>query len=168
MMRFFKNGWVRCTGFVCLALMAAIPSVLFWPMDVLTVRDDHGKVVLCTALVPGCNFTTLYIHSVQLSPVIDEFFVQNELIWLWHSRVQGHNAGLPTLPPERGRVYLSDPWVIFEGTIASFAEYAQRVGNDRFGQNLLRIGNGSWQPLYKTQTNKRLHLTASRLAMYRL
>ena len=164
----FRNGWKRCMGYACLALMAALPAVFFWPMDALTLRDDEGRVVLLAAMPPGGGFATRYIHSVELSPVEDTYFVQDGLIRLWRSRVQSHNAGLPILTLARGRVYMDPPWIVFEGAIASLAGFTLRVGNENLGRNHLRIGQGPWQPLYRILPGKRLRFAASRYALCRL
>ena len=164
----FQKLWKSSMVLVCLALIAALPAAAFWPVDTLTIQDDDGQNVLRVAMLPGNSFTTCYIHSVQLSPVVEEYFVQEGLIWLWRARVQGQNAGLPTQAPSRGHMYFSEPWVVFEGALIYFASYALRVGNEKFGRNHLRIGQGPWQPLYRTLTNKRLHLTSSRCVLYRL
>jgi len=155
-------------GLVGLALLAAFPTVFFWPIDALTLRDDDGRTVLRAAMPPGCEFATLYIHSVELSPVEDTYFVQDGLIRQWRSRVQSHNAGLPIATLARGRVYMDAPWIVFEGAIASLTSFALRVGNEHIGRNHLRIGQNPWQPLYRTLPGKRLHLAASRCALYRL
>ena len=164
-----QTGCLRHIGLVCLALLAAVPSVLLWPMDALTLRDgDNGQIVLRAAMPPGRGFATAYIHSVQLSPVEDEYFAQDGLIRQWLSRGQGHNTALPDPAQARGRVYIDQPWIVFQGTTTPLADYVLRVGNEHFGRNHLRIGQGPWQPLYRTMPGKRLHIAASRCALYRL
>ena len=154
-------------GLALLALLAAIPAVLFWPMDTLTARDDEGRLVLCETMPLGRGFATRYIHSLQLTPVEDEYFVQDALIRQWRSRIQSHGAGMPILTPERGRRYTDEQWIVFEGAIASFTGFALRVGNEKLGRNHLRMEGGPWQPLYRTFPDKRLHVTALRCALYR-
>ena len=163
-----RNIWKSCVGLICFALLAALPAMLFWPVDMLTIQDDKGQNVLRVAMLPGNTFATCYIHSVQLSPVVEEYFVQEGLIWLWRAHVQGQNAGLPTQAPTRGHMYFNEPWVVFEGALNSFSSYALRVGNEKFGRNHLRIGQGPWQALYQTLPNKRLHLSSSRGILYKL
>jgi hypothetical protein len=163
-MAIFRNR----AGLVCLALLAAIPAVFFWPMDALTARDDGGQIVFRAAMPPGSGFATHYIHSVELSPVEDTYFVQDGLILQWRARIKSHNAGMPILVLERGRVYMEPPWIVFEGAVASFTTYSLRVGDETLGQNHLRIGHGPWLPLYRHFPGKRLHLAASRCAIYQL
>ena len=151
-----------------LAFLAALPSVLLWPTDALTVRDDDGQIVFREAMPLGRGFATRYIHSLELSPIEDEFVVGDGLIRQWRSRTQSHNAGMPTMAPDRGRMYMEPPWIVFEGAILSLTGFSLRVGNESLGQNHLRIGKSPWQPLYRTFPGKRLHLAASRCALYRL
>jgi len=159
---------IKPLGLAFLALLAALPSVLFWPMDTLALRDDAGQTVLREAMPLGRGFATRYIHSLERSPVEDEYVVRDGLIRQWRSRVQSHNAGLPILALDRGRVYMDPPWIVFEGAIASFAGFFLRVGDENLGRNHLRMGESPWQPLYRTLPGKRLHLTASRCALYQL
>ena len=155
-------------GLVLLALLAALPSVLFWPVDTLIFRDDDGQVVIREAMPQGRGFATRFIHSLELSPVEDEYVVQDGLIRQWRSRIQTHNAGMPILTLARGRVYMAPPWFVFEGAIISLAGFPLRVGNESLGRNYLRIGRNPWQPLYRTFPDKRLHLAAWRCALYRM
>ena len=155
-------------GLALLALLAALPSVLFWPMDALIVRDDDGQIVFREAMPLGRGFATRYVHSLELSPVEDEYVAQDGLIRQWRSRVQSHNAGMPSLTPDRGRIYMDPPWIVFEGAIISLTDFSLRVGNETVGQNYLRIGGSAWQPLYRAFPGQRLHFSASRCAIYRL
>ena len=151
-----------------LALIAAIPAVLFWPVDALIVQDDGGHIVLREAMPLGREFATRYIHSLELSPVEDEYVARDHLIRQWRSRVQSHNAGMPSLKPDRGRMYTDPPWIVFEGALISLPDFTLRVGNETLGQNHLRIGMRPWQPLYPAFAGRRLHFSASRCALYRI
>jgi hypothetical protein len=151
-----------------LALFAAFPAVLFWPVDALIVRDDDGQIVFREAMPLGSGFATRYIHSLELSPVEDEYVAQDGLIRQWRSRVRSHNAGMPSLAPDRGRMYMDPHWIVFEGAIITLTDFSLRVGNETVGQNHLRIGGSAWQPLYRSFPGKRLHFSASRYALYRL
>ena len=168
MIQKLRNIRLSCMGLALLALFAALPAVLFWPIDALVVRNDVGQIVLREAMPLGRGFATRYIHSLELSPVEDEYVAQDGLIRQWRSRVQSHNAGMPSLTPDRGRVYMDPPWIVFEGAIISLTNFSLRVGNETLGQNHLRVDGGPWQPLYRTFPDQRLHFSASRFALYRL
>ena len=159
---------LSCVKLVFIALLAALPAVLLWPVDTLTLRDDEGRVVFREAMPLGSGFATRYIHSLGLSPVEDEYTVQDGLIRQWRSRIQSHNAGMSVQALDRGRVYMDPPWVVIEGAIISLESFTLRVGNENFGRNHLRIGKSPWQPLYRTIPNTRLHFAASRSALYKL
>jgi hypothetical protein len=149
-------------------MLAAFPSVLLWPVDALILRGDDEKIVFHEAILPGRGFATRYTHSLELSPVEDEYIVQNGLIRQWRSRIQSHSAGLPILTLARGRVYMEPPWIVFEGAIISFTDFYLRVGTESLGRNYLRIGAAPWLPLYRDFPGKRLHFIAVRSALYRL
>lgn len=148
----------------CLVLGAA--ALFFWPVDVLVVHDEEGNPALCAVMPLGRSFETRYIHSVQLSPVEDVYFVNNGGIRQWQTKVQSQNAGLTSLVLPEGRFRFADPWLIFEGQAMALPEYVLRVGNETIGQNRIRLGNGEWLPLYPLFSGKRLYVGAFRQSLH--
>lgn len=138
-----------------------------WPMDVLEIRKTgpnvsgpdisvqdeivyHGPVLL------GRGVTNTIIHSVQLTPVIDEYRVQEGRIWAWREKILSHNAGLPSLKPERGRFAYDPPWMIVEGTGAAWESFVYRVGTEELGKNELCISPAPCRELWREMPGARL------------
>jgi hypothetical protein len=119
---------------ICAALY--IPSM---PVNYFTVTDDDGGILYASPAVNGAAFVTSYIHSVQLTPVIDDYRFVNGAIWGWEERVQSHNAGLPSTAPEHGRLIMSDPWMIIRGGRTAHSSIIHRVGSEKFGRNTWRM-----------------------------
>ena len=149
-----------------LAFLLMIPSVLFWPVDALIIRDERGNIVLQANMPLGRSFETQYIHSVQLTPVEDLYFVRDGLILQWQTRIQSQNAGLTSLVLPASRFRLEHPWIIFEGALLSLSEFVLRVGNTVIGQNYLRLGNGKRAPLFHVFPGERLLLKAERSYLF--
>ena len=99
----------------------------------------QGKLVLAAPMPNAASFSSSYIHSVQLTPVIDDYRISGGRIWSWEERVMSHNAGLPFEAPEHGRFIVDSPWLIVQGGRQDFGVIAYRVGNDKFGRNTWRI-----------------------------
>lgn len=131
-------------------------------MDVLEIRkagpdgsrqDErvyHGPILL------GRGVTNTIIHSVQLTPVIDEYRVQEGRIWAWREKILSHNAGLPSLKPERGRFAYDPPWMIVEGTGAAWESFLYRVGTEGLGKNELCIFPDPCRELWREIPGARL------------
>ena len=117
--------------------LAALCLLFFIPcMNVNYLSIRHGEEVLCAAPVSfGAPFETSYVHSVQLTPVIDEYRILGGRIWSWEERVQSHNAGLPFDAPQHGRFLVKSPWMIVQGGRVATTNIPYRVGTDSLGQN---------------------------------
>ena len=128
---------------ICLALL--LPA---WPVNYfeISTADEEGRVVLASPVANGDSFVTTYIHSLQLSPVIDDYRVAGGKLWSWEERVQSHNAGLPFDAPEHGRFLVDSPWMIVQGGRHTFETIVHRVGNDRFGKNTWHLP--PWREVY--------------------
>ncbi|MDR1915295.1 MAG: DUF1850 domain-containing protein [Synergistaceae bacterium] len=120
---------------VMLCLAAYIPLM---PVNYFTITDAGGTL-LASPVTNGASFITSYIHSVQLSPVIDDYRFVNGLIWGWEERTQSHNAGLPSTAPEHGKLIMNPPWMITRGGRASHTAIFHRVGSDKLGRNTWRL-----------------------------
>ncbi|MDR1472042.1 MAG: DUF1850 domain-containing protein [Synergistaceae bacterium] len=120
---------------IILCMAAYIPSM---PVNRFEITDAGGT--LYASPVPnGASFVTRYIHSVQLTPVVDDYRFANGRIWGWEERVQSNNAGLPSIPPERGRFIMASPWMIVRGGGESHSVIVHRVGSAEFGLNTWRL-----------------------------
>ncbi len=112
-------------------------SLALWPVDMLDVRKgaEDGPLLFSLRAPLGTAFATRMVHSVQRTPVIDEYRVQEGRIWGWREHIMSHNAGLPSLRPERGRFLSAPPWMIVEGGGASWPAIRYRVGTEELGKN---------------------------------
>jgi hypothetical protein len=127
---------VKVRVFLVMLCMAAYIPLM--PVNCFTITDAAGTL-LASPVANGAPFITSYIHSVQLSPVIDDYRFVNGLIWGWEERAQSHNAGLPSTAPEHGRLIMDPPWMIMRGGRAAHAAIVHRVGNDKLGRNTWRL-----------------------------
>ena len=151
---------------LCLLLLALAP---FLPVNVLSVEmleapeapQSLENVVMQTAVANGGAYRTTYIHSVQLTPVIDEYRVVGGKIWGWEERVQSHNAGLPFEAPRNGRFLLSPPWMIVQGGRQAQARIAYRVGNDHLGKNTWSLPSLGEIEAYQFFPGQRLFFAAN-------
>ncbi|MDN5367936.1 MAG: hypothetical protein PWP05_651 [Thermovirga sp.] len=90
----------------------------------------------------GGKFETLYEHSVQKTPVIDEYVISCGRIWQWQERVKSHNAGLPFEVPRNGKFLATNGWFYFRGGRWNWNRFFLRVGNDILGKNIIVFGDG--------------------------
>ena len=140
-----------------LAIAALIPNM---PVNRLRIHD--GEAALCAAPVrSGAPFITEYEHSVQLSPVIDEYRIVQGRIWSWEERVQSHNAGLPFDAPKRGRFVMSPPWMIVRGGEIGMERIAYRIGSTEFGKNRWRLPPFDEIAAYEILPTRRVFIEAS-------
>ena len=144
----------------CCIIFGSI-GIVFWPVSSLAIHDAADNIVFQEALPLGRSFETRYIHSVQLTPVEDLYYVINGRVCQWQTRVQSQGAGLTSVTLPQGRFRFDAPWLIFEGQAISMEEFFLRVGNSVIGQNCLRLGNSAWWPLYPRFNGKRLRVAAT-------
>ncbi|MDR3165775.1 MAG: DUF1850 domain-containing protein [Synergistaceae bacterium] len=120
-------------AFVCaLILYPSLPVNYF-------VVSHHDKVILAAPLPNAYSFVTAYIHSLQLTPVIDDYRFVNGRIWGWEEWTQSHNAGLPSVSSPHSKLIMRSPWMIYRGGRTSAKTINYRVGNAKFGRNIWRL-----------------------------
>jgi len=165
-MFFFMNyakGQNICGVLARAAVAAACLYFLLpsWHANYFEIAEPDGRAVLSSPLANGDSFVTVYIHSVQLSPVIDDYRVVGGKLWSWEERVQSHNAGLPFDAPKHGRFLLAPPWMIVQGGRRAHDAIILRVGDEEFGQNTWRLPPRPEEEAFRTHPGKRLILRAS-------
>ena|GEM_PF-540187 len=148
---------------VMLFLALLLPAIVAgWPLDVLEIRKigpgafGEGDAVYTVPVLLGREVRNTIIHSVQLTPVVDEYRVQEGRIWAWREKILSHNAGLPSLKPERGRFTYDPPWMIVEGTGAAWASFIYRVGTESLGKNELCVFPSPCRELWREMPGERL------------
>lgn len=164
----FLASCILAAGFLLL-----LPLILMgWPLDGLVIRHSEAGSQTETAplfhspVLLGCSVTNAIVHSVQLTPVIDEYRIQEGRIWAWREKVQSHNAGLPSLKPDQGRFVFDPPWMIVEGTRESWDRIAYRVGTETLGKNVLCVFPHPCRNLWEELPGKRLLLQATRATLF--
>lgn len=154
-----------CHAVAAMALFAValVPAILpGWPLHALEITRAMPEppagdaVVLHAPALLGRAIQGSIIHSVQLTPVIDEYRVQEGRLCAWQERIQSHNAGLPSLKPERGRFAYDPPWMIVEGTGQSWESIVYRVGTGEFGRNVLCVSPSPCRELWREMPGERL------------
>lgn len=134
-------------------LAALLISLLVYsatvPLPALILRNSTGKILHRLYLSPGDSFTLRYIHSVEKTPVEDEYRGVNGRIRLWEERTVSHNAGLPTEAPRNGRFIMGKKWMHVRGGGYSFPLIRYRVGNETMGRNILILSGSKKIDLFK-------------------
>ena len=146
--------------YVILTVMCAAAAVAGWRVDSLVLKDRADALILRVPLGIGQSFTTTYIHSVELTPVEDEYFAISGKIWQWQERVKSSNAGMPCFKPDHGMFIRTDSWLIFQGGRKPSDRFFLRVGNEKFGKNRLIIHPFRPSPIYKLLPGERLTVEA--------
>jgi len=141
------------------AVLAALSLLYFLcaPIPILLIKPSEGMFFKQVAPV-GQAFILRYIHSVERTPVEDEYTISNGTFWQWEERVRSHNAGLPLLPSETGKFFAGKDWFRFRGGRQSFDVLFLRVGNAERGRNELNVvGIGKWE-LYKQFPGEKMEI----------
>lgn len=141
-------------------LVVALLSFLYLfcaPVSVLEIAPSGGTFLRQIAPV-GQPFVLRYIHSVELTPVEDEYSVSDGTFWQWEERVRSHNAGLPLEASKTGKFLTGKDWFRFRGGRQSFNVLFLRVGDGERGRNELDlVGSGRWE-LFKQFPGQRLEI----------
>jgi hypothetical protein len=121
--------------------------LLLSPVPVLVVGEQRGEgaSLLEVMLTPFQPVVTRYIHSVERTPVEDEYYPSHGTLWQWEERVRSHNAGLPFLLRPQSSFFQDASWMHFRGGGSWYASISLRVGTEEFGRNQLELpGFASW------------------------
>ncbi len=128
------------------------------PTLVLEERRREERPLFTTLLVLSEPVITRYIHSVERTPVEDEYYPSHGTLWQWEERVRSHNAGLPFSKRPGGTFFQDSSWMYFRGGGAWFSSISLRVGTEEFGRNQLELpGSGPWN-LFRIFPEKSLTL----------
>ncbi len=150
-------------------VLAVLCLAVFIPcMNVNYLAIRRGEELQLAAPISfGAPFETSYIHSVQLTPVIDEYRILGGQIWSWEERVQSHNAGLPFSAPEHGRFLVRSPWMIVQGGRVATTHIPYRVGTDTLGQNRWRLPPFEEIRAYEAYPRERVDIVVSVEKLFR-
>lgn len=170
-----RGGKIPGALLAVLWLFLSSAALVLWPVDVLEIHQmiparqqsprlsENGAEdrKIFSALMPlGKEYETGIIHSVQLTPVIDRYRVQEGRIWGWQERIMSHNAGLPSLKPERGNFRHEAPWMILEGGGHSWRAIHYRVGTKDLGANVFCFADQECIELWRAFPGQLLRFNA--------
>ena len=145
------------------ALLMLICAVVFtpsMPVNYFTVRS--GEYLLFSCPVPnGYSFETNYIHSLELTPVRNDYRFVSGQIWGWEERTMSLNAGLPSVLSPGVKLIMSPPWMITRGGRQAMDVIYYRVGTDDFGRNKWRLKPWEEINIFEEYPKRRLSLEAS-------
>ncbi|MBN1332285.1 MAG: DUF1850 domain-containing protein [Synergistales bacterium] len=139
---------------ISMILLASL-FIFLAPVQNLVILQEKEDIFSLPVRI-GQKIKTGYIHSVQLTPVEDDYKVVDNLLWLWEERVISHNAGLPTEAPRNGTFFQDDQWMYIRGGRYNWPSFNLRVGNGLLGKNWLSLGKSDPNFLYETFPGKRL------------
>lgn len=148
---------------ICAAmLILSAAAAAGWRVDALTLTGEAGRAVFALPAANGYRFTTGYTHSVELTPVEDEYAAACGALWNWQERVKSSNAGMPSIVPEHGRYINTDEWLIFQGGRRPAERFYLRVGSEEFGRNWIELPPYGRAELYKIMPGVRLTVAAEK------
>jgi hypothetical protein len=145
---------------IVLIIVCSAVVICHLPIGYLEILD-RGEALLASPVGMGSPFVTFYVHSLQLTPVIDEYRIIGGEIWTWEERVQSHNAGLPFAAPEHGSFVMAPPWMIVRGGRMAMNRIAYRVGTEELGKNRWALPPFGEIQAYEAYRSKRLTFLAS-------
>lgn len=136
--------WISVLFLLCIVVyFAAIP------LPALILRSSSGSILERFYISPGDSFTLRFIHSVEQTPVEDEYRGVGGRIRLWEERTVSHNAGLPSEAPRNGRFIMGKDWMHVRGGGCSYQLVRYRVGNENLGKNILIVSGGKKIDLFE-------------------
>jgi len=124
--------------FLMLFLFSGCVALLCSPVSVVALSEERGTWLRLPVPI-GQRLVTSYIHSVQKTPVEDEYVVSDGWIWQWQERVKSHNAGLPVDSPRNGSFKTDPDWFVFRGGRMRWKTLLLRVGTERLGRNRIEF-----------------------------
>lgn len=114
-----KGMGIKIKVILCFSMiLSALLFLYFVPVWVLTLSDGEISLLSRPSIL-GYPFITRYVHSVERTPVEDEYRVVGGRIWGWEERVVSQNAGLPIVVPRNGRLVVDGEWFRFRGAGAA-------------------------------------------------
>ncbi len=140
-------------------------AVAAWPISVVSLRRENGMEAFSAPVPEGWTLTSRIIHSLERTPVEDEYRVVSGKIWQWEERFRSNNAGLPTEIPVQGRFLSSSGWFIARGGRNRWEILHYRVGNSDLGRNIVFPGGFKALNLFEDFPGERLTFSVTERAL---
>ncbi len=121
-----------------LVMILSLLVVFCSPVNKLSIFTKN-TLLFSLPVSSGQTLHTGYIHSVQLTPVEDDYRILDSKLWLWEERVVSHNAGLPFAAPRNGSFSSDKKWMYVRGGRYNWETINLRVGNSELGQNWMSL-----------------------------
>jgi hypothetical protein len=118
---------------ICAAIF--VPSM---PVNYFTV-SGRGRLLFSCPVPNGYPFVTTYIHSLERTPVRDDYRFVGGKIWNWEEWARSVNAGLPSVLPPHMVFISARTWMIYRGGRRGTDIIYYRIGTERFGRNTWRL-----------------------------
>jgi hypothetical protein len=153
----------RVMVFCLRALFIIILGVIvvpYLPVNFFTATGRQ-RTLFSSPAPNGYSFTTTYIHSLQLTPVKDDYRLVGGRIWGWEEWTQSHNAGLPSVTPPHAMLIISPPWMINRGGRFASNIIYYRIGTEEFGRNIWLLAPWDEIKIYEKYPSYRVALEAS-------
>ena len=104
------------------------------PVNYFTITGRDQLLFSCP-MPNGYSFVTTYIHSLERTPVRDDYRFVSGRIWGWEEWTRSLNAGLPSVPSPYTKLIISPSWMITRGGRKQNDIIYYRVGTEEFGRN---------------------------------
>ena len=110
------------------------------------ILNSPGQKEQTIDLGDSNTFFLRYIHSVERTPVIENFLIQDDgQLLLTSTAYKSYGVGTPSLP-EEGRLTLKDGWIVLDNLRRIYPDIRVRVGTEAG----LSLGVGSkLYPIYQ-------------------
>ncbi len=150
-------SWVLKWIWRLLAVLALVVFLL-GPVDILEIYGvaDDTSPLFCIPMPLPDSVVSVYIHSVQKTPVEDVYYMRGGCLWQWEERFISHNAGLPVESPPNACFLKTAEWMIIRGGRLALENLVYRVGSESLGRNLLIFPNNEECALYTMYPGERL------------
>ena len=140
---------------ICAAIF--VPSM---PVNYFTATSK-GRLLFSSPMPNGYSFVTTYIHSLEKTPVRDDYRFVSGRVWGWEEWTKSLNAGLPSVPSPGVKFIQSPSWMITRGGRRASDVIYYRVGTNEFGRNKWRLKPWKEVNIFEKYPMHRVSLEAS-------
>lgn len=120
-------------------LFSPVPAKSTYSL-LLIIEKGNGSNLISIPIGPRESFTIRYIHSVDISPVHEVFYVdETKGIVIKETYFKVFGAGMGHWP-ERGRIVEQDGWIFIKDMNIAIGEFYLRVGAPSVDHTILIKG----------------------------